>query len=41
VPQEYLPEIPALKSAPSALARAVNAWELTAIFKANDGVPFS
>jgi hypothetical protein len=33
--------VPSLKSAPGAAAWVTNGWELTTIFKANDGVPFS
>jgi hypothetical protein len=33
--------IPALKSAPRALAWGAKGWELSAVFKANGGVPFS
>jgi outer membrane receptor protein involved in Fe transport len=34
-------QAPTLKSASGALAFAANGWELGAIFKANDGVPFT
>ncbi len=34
-------ELPTMKSGPSALNWAANGWELEAIFKANDGPPFS
>ena len=34
-------QVPTLKSASGALAFAANGWELGAIYKANDGVPFT
>jgi hypothetical protein len=33
--------LPTLKSAPAVVGWAINGWELTSIFKANDGVPLS